>query len=130
MLEVTSSLVCLSFSCHCHLEKAPKLNSESAPRPSTPNLRVKFRMTLNQPPPLNLPSGIAITNQLGNRFTPQEQLAKFAKSALPHLLERVADVDPRVAGAAVRCLKQTELTEILKEIGILLPGCRWQMMMV
>lgn len=55
-------------------------------------------------------------NQLGNRFTPQEQLAKFAKSALPHLLERVADVDPRVAGAAVRCLKQTELTEILKEI--------------
>jgi len=45
----------------------------------------------------------------------KEQLAKFAKSALPHLLERVADVDPRVAGAAVRCLKQTELTEILKE---------------
>ena len=28
----------------------------------------------------------------------------------------MADVDPRVAGAAVRCLKQTELTEMLKEM--------------
>ena len=45
----------------------------------------------------------------------QEQLAKFGRSALPHLLERVADVDPRVAASAVRCLKQHTLTEMLKE---------------
>ena len=45
----------------------------------------------------------------------QEQLAKFGRSALPHLLERVADVDPRVAASAVRCLKQQTLTEMLKE---------------
>ena len=46
----------------------------------------------------------------------QEQLAKFGRSALPHLLERVADVDPRVAASAVRCLKQHTLTEMLKEV--------------
>eukprot|EP00438_Fugacium_kawagutii_P016478 Skav209200 [mRNA] locus=scaffold2666:25925:35129:- [translate_table: standard] len=45
-----------------------------------------------------------------------EQLAKFGKSALPHLLERVADVDPRVAAAAVRCLKQQTLTEMLQAL--------------
>ncbi|CAJ1400066.1 unnamed protein product [Effrenium voratum] len=45
----------------------------------------------------------------------KEHLGQFAKSWLPHLVERVADVDPRVAAAALRCLRQRELAEKLQE---------------
>eukprot|EP00913_Durusdinium_trenchii_P016285 g15304.t1 len=43
-----------------------------------------------------------------------EHLGQFAKNCLPHLVERVGDVEPRVAQMALRCLRQKDLAENLK----------------
>lgn len=45
----------------------------------------------------------------------QEHLDAFAQKSLSHLVERVADVDPRVAAAALRCLALPSLAERLKD---------------
>ncbi|CAK9061230.1 Cohesin subunit SA-1 (SCC3 homolog 1) (Stromal antigen 1) [Durusdinium trenchii] len=44
----------------------------------------------------------------------REHLGQFAKNCLPHLVERVGDVEPRVAQMALRCLRQKDLAENLK----------------
>eukprot|EP00930_Biecheleria_cincta_P045528 TRINITY_DN31371_c0_g1_i2.p1 TRINITY_DN31371_c0_g1~~TRINITY_DN31371_c0_g1_i2.p1 ORF type:complete len:1003 (+),score=228.89 TRINITY_DN31371_c0_g1_i2:109-3117(+) len=45
----------------------------------------------------------------------QEHLETFAQKSLSHLVERVADVDARVAAAALRCLALPSLAERLKD---------------
>ena len=45
----------------------------------------------------------------------KEHLGQWAAQALQHIVERVADVDPRVAQMALRCLRQQELADRLKE---------------
>jgi len=45
----------------------------------------------------------------------QEHLANFAQRTLTHLVERVADIDAKVAAAALRCLKVPALAERLKD---------------
>merc|ERR1719387_964826 len=45
----------------------------------------------------------------------QEHLGNFAQRALSHLVERVGDVDARVAVAALRCLRLRPLAERLED---------------
>ena len=45
----------------------------------------------------------------------KDQLGQWAAQALQHIVERVADVDSRVAQMALRCLRQAELADRLKE---------------
>lgn len=45
----------------------------------------------------------------------QEHLETFAQKSLSHLVERVADIDARVAAAALRCLGLPALAERLKD---------------
>eukprot|EP00929_Paragymnodinium_shiwhaense_P009870 TRINITY_DN11424_c0_g1_i8.p1 TRINITY_DN11424_c0_g1~~TRINITY_DN11424_c0_g1_i8.p1 ORF type:complete len:1346 (-),score=342.55 TRINITY_DN11424_c0_g1_i8:43-4080(-) len=45
----------------------------------------------------------------------QEHLAGFATRCLSHLVERTADVDSRVAAAAIRCLRLPTLSEKLED---------------
>mmetsp|Transcript_41328 Transcript_41328/g.96435 ORF Transcript_41328/g.96435 Transcript_41328/m.96435 type:complete len:1137 (+) Transcript_41328:44-3454(+) len=52
-----------------------------------------------------------------NKMSPdvKERLQNFAKSAMPHLVERTFDVAPVVSAAAVRCLRQPVLAELLED---------------
>lgn len=45
----------------------------------------------------------------------QQHLKTFAEKGLPHIVERIWDVDGRVAAAAVRCLRSPALADRLKE---------------
>eukprot|EP00439_Symbiodinium_sp_Y106_P073060 s1280_g13.t1 len=52
-----------------------------------------------------------------NKMSPdvKDRLQNFAKSAMPHLVERTFDVAPVVSAAAVRCLRQPVLAELLED---------------
>ncbi|CAK0893741.1 unnamed protein product [Prorocentrum cordatum] len=45
----------------------------------------------------------------------RKHLNNFAQRGLSHLVERIADVDPRVAAAALRCLREPVLAESLED---------------
>jgi len=45
----------------------------------------------------------------------QEHLQRFAQKALSHVVERVGDVDPRVATAALKCLRLPALADRLED---------------
>jgi len=55
----------------------------------------------------------APTNKLS--AAAKEHLEQFTRSSLAHIVERAADIDPRVAASAVRCLRQQVLADMMED---------------